>query len=79
MERGSCKGCKHHLGGGCCRLNVEAECGKGERELYEPEEADDGKWYHVPKEDMPIFLVSAVISLAVWGTAFYKLYLWITC
>lgn len=38
MERDSCRGCKHHLGGGLCRMNVEAECGKGERELYEQEE-----------------------------------------
>lgn len=80
MERNTCEGCKHHLGGGCCRLNVEAECGKGERELYEPIEVEDeGKWYQVPKGDMPIFIVSALISLAVWGTAIYKLYRWITC
>ena len=41
MERETCSGCIHHLGGGMCRLNVEAECGKGERELYEHEEGED--------------------------------------
>ena len=41
MERDSCVGCRYNLGGGCCRLNVEAECGKGEREAYEPEEKEE--------------------------------------
>lgn len=33
----SCKGCKHDLGGGYCRINMEAECREGGGfELYEP-------------------------------------------
>ena len=31
----SCEGCRHNLGGGCCRINEEAECGAGDRELWE--------------------------------------------
>lgn len=31
----SCTGCKHDLGGGACRINLEAECGKGEHEMWE--------------------------------------------
>lgn len=33
--RDSCAGCKHDLGGGQCRINLEAECGKGEHEMWE--------------------------------------------
>lgn len=32
----SCETCRYYLGGGCCRINVEDECGKGEHELWEP-------------------------------------------
>lgn len=28
-EHDSCKGCKHDLGGGCCKLNLEDECAAG--------------------------------------------------
>lgn len=27
--RSSCRGCKHNLGGGCCRMNLEDECEAG--------------------------------------------------
>jgi hypothetical protein len=36
----SCKGCKHYLGGGCCRMNLESECAAGDFELYETEPAN---------------------------------------
>lgn len=29
MTHDSCEGCRHNLGGGCCRINEEAECGAG--------------------------------------------------
>lgn len=35
IEHESCVGCKNYLGGGCCRINLEAECGKGEHEAWE--------------------------------------------
>lgn len=34
----SCETCRHHLGGGDCRINLEAECGKGYFEAWEPKE-----------------------------------------
>ena len=37
MNHDSCEGCRHNLGGGCCRINEEAECGAGDRELWENE------------------------------------------
>lgn len=41
MEHVSCAGCKYDLGGGCCRINEEAECAAGEFELWE--EKKDGQ------------------------------------
>jgi uncharacterized membrane protein YraQ (UPF0718 family) len=41
-EHDSCIGCKHHLGGGHCRINVEDECCEGGGfELYEPDDRGD--------------------------------------
>ena len=34
----TCDTCRHYLGGGCCRINLEAECGAGEFEAWEPKE-----------------------------------------
>ena len=31
-----CWTCKHHLGGGSCRMNSEKECAENEFELWEP-------------------------------------------
>lgn len=33
-----CETCRHDLGGGCCRINLEAECAAGEFEAWEPRE-----------------------------------------
>lgn len=39
MMHSPCEACKWHLGGGCCRLNAEDECGEGGGyELWEPRE-----------------------------------------
>lgn len=36
MIHDSCEGCRHNLGGGCCRINEEQECREGgEYELFE--------------------------------------------
>ena len=32
----TCEGCFNHMGGGCCRINLENECAKGERQMYKP-------------------------------------------
>lgn len=38
-EHDSCDGCKHDLGGGCCKINVEGECREGGGfELWEGED-----------------------------------------
>ena len=42
MTHDSCEGCRHNLGGGCCRINEEAECGAGDRELWENEGEQEG-------------------------------------
>lgn len=34
----NCDTCRHDLGGGCCRINLEAECGKGDFEAWEPKD-----------------------------------------
>ena len=44
----NCDTCRHGLGGGCCRINLEAECGKGEHEAWEPKE-EDMDWAGVEK------------------------------
>lgn len=30
----SCTGCRHHIGAGFCRLNLERECGEGGHEAW---------------------------------------------
>ena len=42
-----CATCRYDLGGGCCRINLEAECGEGEFEAWEPKELEEG---HGPGE-----------------------------
>lgn len=42
MIHDSCEGCRYDLGGGCCRMNMEAECGEGDRELWEDEVEQEG-------------------------------------
>ena len=39
MEK-RCSTCRHYLGGGQCRINLELECGKGFYEAWEPGEED---------------------------------------
>lgn len=33
-----CETCRYHLGGRDCKINLEAECGKGEYEAWEAKE-----------------------------------------
>ncbi|MDD3029799.1 MAG: hypothetical protein PHS57_05925 [Alphaproteobacteria bacterium] len=42
MKPKSCLGCVHYLGGGCCRINLEAECAAGYFEMYEAKEPKEG-------------------------------------
>ena len=38
MDIQDCTGCKHHIGAGLCRMNLERECGEGGHEAWEPRE-----------------------------------------
>ncbi|MBO7309521.1 MAG: hypothetical protein J6V38_07825 [Kiritimatiellae bacterium] len=46
----SCLGCKHYLGGGCCRMNLESECAAGGFEMYE---TDMYQYYCKARPPMP--------------------------
>ena len=35
MTEKNCWNCNNHLGGGCCSINSEKECGENEFELWE--------------------------------------------
>ena len=35
MNEKNCWNCNNYLGGGCCRINSEKECGENEFELWE--------------------------------------------
>lgn len=75
MEKNSCKGCRWYLGGGCCRINAEAECREGGGfELYESgdTEADSGDVLAVIT-----FLISLIVISALFGIVVYKLALWL--
>ena len=37
-----CDTCKHYLGGGQCRINLERECAEGEYEAWERAPSDKG-------------------------------------
>lgn len=41
MCEDKCPTCKHYLGGGCCRINLEAECAAGYFEAWEPKDKKD--------------------------------------
>ena len=34
-DKRTCDTCRHYLGGGCCRINLESECGEGFHEAWE--------------------------------------------
>lgn len=55
MEERSCENCRHGLSGGYdnCRLNLEDECGKGEREAWEPMEKSANVRAFAGKRDRP--------------------------
>ena len=71
MNEKSCKGCKHYLGGGCCRLNMEAECREGGGfELWEAKEAS----LPVGKCECIVFLAGLIVVSMLYGVGLYKLY-----
>lgn len=56
-----CETCRHDLGGGYdnCRINLEAECGDGDFEVWEPKETE----YDV--EEMARILAKAMASTGI--------------
>lgn len=45
-----CKTCRWYLGGGQCRINLEAECGKGDYEAWEAKEEGNNAKRHSTAE-----------------------------
>lgn len=41
IRRAVCDTCKHYLGGGQCRINLERECAEGEYEAWERAPSDE--------------------------------------
>ena len=66
-----CDGCKHYLGGGCCRLNMEAECREGGGfELWEAKETSLPVW----KYECIAFPTGLIAVSMLYGVGLYKLY-----
>lgn len=61
-----CETCRHDLGGGYdnCRINLEAECGDGDFEAWEPKETE----YDV--EEMARILAKAMASTGIMSKEF---------
>lgn len=61
-----CETCRHDLGGGYdnCRINLEAECGDGDFEAWEPKETE----YDV--EEMARILAKAMASIGIMSKEF---------
>lgn len=70
-----CEGCRHDLGGGCCRINLEAECREGGGfEAWEPKEspaAQPGRFENAVKWAAVILLAMAypVVAYGVYQLA----------
>lgn len=53
----NCDTCKHDLGGGCCRINLEAECREGGGfEAWEPREPDYSMVCY--EDELALFLIA---------------------
>lgn len=67
----SCVGCRHYLGGGQCRINVEAECREGGGfELWEPPEEKRTRLESV------CMWSSIVLTALAYPLVLYRLYEW---
>lgn len=66
-ENKRCETCKHYLGGGCCRINVEDECeAGGGYECWEP---------RMTKFEKIFSTVSIVLAWLLAPMFYYKLYM----
>ena len=53
----SCATCRNYLGGGCCRINLEADCAAGGFEAWEPRKADE-----LPKREQVIGALQMILK-----------------
>lgn len=75
----SCKGCIQDLGGGCCRINVEAECREGGGfELYESEPKEvEAPRPHASRSEVVLKWGSIILMFIAYPLVLYKLWLWV--
>lgn len=74
MSRCPCEGCCHDLGGGCCRINLEAECREGGGyEAWEPKETPEAKPSRT--ETLLKWLSISLCTLA-YPLVLYRMYEW---
>lgn len=76
-KRTPCEACRHYLGGGCCRINLEGECREGGGfEAWEPMESRHAE----PKMDIAGTLlkwVSITICMVAYPFVLYRMHQWI--
>ena len=72
-----CEGCKHDLGGGCCRINLEPECREGGGyEAWEPKELPEPE-YVPTKGETALKWFCFVLCCLLYPLAIYKIYEWV--
>lgn len=83
----SCEGCAHDLGGGCCRINLEAECREGggfemwehkePEKLREAEQLPEESWKRpkLSKGDAVLKWAAILITAIAYPVVLYKLWM----
>ena len=77
MKNNSCIGCIHDLGGGCCRINVEAECREGGGfELWESESHEaEAPCQKLSRSDQVLKWGAIILTFLAYPLVLYKLWL----
>lgn len=71
-----CASCKHDLGGGYCRINLEGECREGGG--YEAwEEAEQKEEPHTNAAETALKWSSIVLCAIAYPLVIYRIYEWI--
>lgn len=72
-----CEACRHDLGGGCCRANLEAECREGGGfEAWEPKEQQEEE-YQPDRAETILKWASIGICFLAYPLVIYKVYEWV--
>lgn len=58
-----CESCRHCLGAGCCRINLEKECGAGGFEAWEPKEPTRPRYKQT--SDATVSIHDVVVTLEI--------------